>query len=97
MRRPTDIAKLATLQLSLLRALWPLLAEGGVLLYATCSTLAQENDQVIAEFARDNHSVHVEPVATEAGMATSAGRQLMPQIDGHDGFYFARLVKTAIA
>mgnify|MGYP005850442749 CR=1 FL=1 len=96
-RRPTDIAKLTIMQLSLLRALWPLLADGGTLLYATCSTLAQENDQVIADFVRENHTVRLETVATEAGVATSAGRQLMPEIGGHDGFYFARLVKTAMA
>ncbi|WP_438951055.1 16S rRNA (cytosine(967)-C(5))-methyltransferase RsmB [Porticoccus sp.] len=97
LRKPADIAKLATLQLSLLKALWPLLAEGGALLYATCSTLPQENDQVITDFVRENNSVRLETVATQAGIATSAGRQLMPEIGGHDGFYFARLVKTGMA
>lgn len=97
LRTPADIAKLATLQLGLLRALWPLLAENGLLLYATCSVLPQENDEVIAEFSRSTAGVRVEPVSTDAGMETSMGRQLLPQLGGHDGFYYARLRKSATA
>ncbi|TNE77817.1 MAG: 16S rRNA (cytosine(967)-C(5))-methyltransferase RsmB, partial [Gammaproteobacteria bacterium] len=97
LRSPADIAKLAALQLALLKALWPLLKEGGMLLYATCSVLPGENDQVVEEFLRGTPGVELEPVPTGAGIATSAGRQLLPQPEGHDGFYFARLKKTATA
>ncbi len=95
LRKPADIAKLAALQLALLQALWPLLADGGMLLYATCSVLPQENDEVIENFMQLTAGVTVETVPTEAGKATSMGRQLLPQSQGHDGFYFALLKKTA--
>ncbi len=97
LRKPADIAKLASLQLALLQALWPLLADDGMLLYATCSVLPQENDQVIENFVRATPDVTVEAVPTSAGMATSMGRQLLPQLQGHDGFYFALLKKAATA
>ncbi|MCL4135839.1 UNVERIFIED_CONTAM: hypothetical protein GTU68_046671, partial [Idotea baltica] len=86
LRKSTDIAKLAELQLTLLNALWPLLKEDGILLYATCSTLPQENDQVILSFLNSNRS-----------METTAGRQLFPEVGGHDGFYYALLRKSAVA
>ncbi|MEH6468106.1 MAG: 16S rRNA (cytosine(967)-C(5))-methyltransferase RsmB [Porticoccus sp.] len=95
LRKPADVAKLAELQLTLLKALWPLLESGGVLLYATCSTLPQENDQVILEFIRSINNASVEKVAITAGVETPVGRQLLPQINGHDGFYYALLRKTA--
>ncbi len=94
LRNPTDIAKLAKLQLTLLRALWPLLIEGGVLLYATCSTLPQENDDVIKAFSRDVSDISVESIAVNAGLETPVGRQLLPKINGHDGFFYALLKKT---
>ena len=50
LRKPTDIVKLAELQLQLLRRLWQTLSDDGILLYATCSVLADENDGVIGKF-----------------------------------------------
>ncbi len=49
-RQPDDIAALAALQGELLDALWPTLEVGGILLYATCSTLPTENTEVIEAF-----------------------------------------------
>lgn len=97
LRKPTDIAKLAELQLTLLNALWPLLKEDGILLYATCSTLPQENDQVILNFLNSNPSATLEKPSLNAGIETPAGRQLFPQVGGHDGFYYASLKKSAVA
>jgi 16S rRNA (cytosine967-C5)-methyltransferase len=42
LRRPEDVVALARLQGELLAALWPLLAPGGRLLYATCSLFKAE-------------------------------------------------------
>ena len=50
LRRPEDVARAVVLQSRLLRALWPLLAPGGRLVYATCSVLRSENDAQIAAF-----------------------------------------------
>jgi len=93
LRKPDDIARLAELQAELLDALWPLLKSGGKLLYATCSILPEENDTSIAGFIARQSDVEVIDIAAEVGMQTPLGRQLLPVIDGHDGFYYALLAK----
>jgi 16S rRNA (cytosine967-C5)-methyltransferase len=50
LRRPADIDTLAATQRRLLDALWPLVAAGGRLLYATCSIFRAEGEQQIDAF-----------------------------------------------
>ena len=95
LRKPGDIAKLATLQLSLLQALWQTLAPGGRLVYATCSVLPTENSQVIEAFLADQEDAQHSQIEADWGIAQTFGRQLLPQIKGHDGFYYACLNKRA--
>jgi len=94
LRKPDDIARLAELQSELLDALWPLLKSGGKLLYATCSILPEENDASIAGFIARQSDAKVLNITAEIGMQTPLGRQLLPTIDGHDGFYYALLCKS---
>ncbi|MBL4781037.1 MAG: 16S rRNA (cytosine(967)-C(5))-methyltransferase RsmB [Porticoccaceae bacterium] len=93
LRKPDDIARLAELQAELLDALWPLLKSGGKLLYATCSILPEENDASIAGFIARQSDAEVLNISVEIGRQTPLGRQLLPTIDGHDGFYYALLCK----
>jgi 16S rRNA (cytosine967-C5)-methyltransferase len=93
LRRAEDIPALATTQLQLLNALWPLLSDNGLLLYATCSVLPQENDDVIANFLTTRKDAMVESIDARWGMATRYGRQLHPVAGGHDGFYYVRIHK----
>ncbi len=93
LRRPEDIDQLVTLQGEILDAMWQLLKPGGTLLYATCSILPEENSRQIHSFlARTADAVHDTPDMT-CGLATGFGQQLLPRIDGHDGFFYARLRK----
>ncbi len=92
-RQETDIAALAQLQLELLQALWPTLKEGGLLLYATCSTLPTENTEVIEQFMAQATDAEHLPLDVEYGIAQPYGRQLLAQQQGHDGFYYALLRK----
>lgn len=94
-RQPEDIPALATLQGEMLDALWPTLAPGGVLLYATCSTLPDENSDNIAAFLARTLDARELPIDGDFGLAQPHGRQLLAQIDGHDGFYYAKLTKDA--
>lgn len=95
LRREADIAALAAQQRALLTALWPLLRPGGRLLYATCSVLRQENEQVATAF------LAAQPDATELalpavwGRAQLRGRQILPGEAGMDGFYYALIEKQA--
>ena len=92
-RRAGDIAGLATTQKQLLAALWPLLAPGGRLVYATCSVLMAENEAVLAAFRADCADAHSVPVPDVYGRAAGDGRQNLPGSGGMDGFYYAVLEK----
>lgn len=96
-RQPDDIAALAVLQGELLDALWPTLEVGGILLYATCSTLPTENTEVIEAFLARTSGARELDLATSAGIKQPHGRQLLAQQGGHDGFYYAKLIKIAAA
>ena len=95
LRKPTDIVKLAEIQLQLLRSLWQTLNDGGILLYATCSVLGEENDQVIEKFLAETPEASVHEIDGSWGIKTDYGRQLFPTINGNDGFYYSRLGKKA--
>ncbi|MBS7691130.1 16S rRNA (cytosine(967)-C(5))-methyltransferase RsmB [Pseudomonas lalucatii] len=94
-RQAADIPALAQLQGELLDALWPTLAVGGILLYATCSTLPTENTEVIAAFLARTPGARELDIAGPFGLKQPHGRQLLAQADGHDGFYYAKLIKIA--
>ena len=96
-RQPDDIAALATLQGELLDAMWPTLEVGGILLYATCSTLPTENTEVIEAFLARTPDARELDIAGQFGIKQPHGRQLLAQEGGHDGFYYAKLIKIAAA
>lgn len=93
LRGRAEIAKLAQLQRHLLDSLWRLLKPGGVLIYATCSVMPRENTQVVEAFMTEHHDAHGDELDVQWGRAQPQGRQLLPEPDGHDGFYYARLRK----
>ena len=94
-RQADDITALAQLQGELLDALWPTLEVGGVLLYATCSVLPTENREVIGAFLARTPGARELDLPAGFGLTQPHGRQLLPQQDGHDGFYYAKLIKIA--
>ncbi|MDH4558884.1 16S rRNA (cytosine(967)-C(5))-methyltransferase RsmB [Pseudomonas sp. BN417] len=94
-RKEEDIPALAQLQGELLDALWPTLEVGGVLLYATCSTLPQENSDNIAAFLARTPGARELDIPGPYGLKQPHGRQLLAREDGHDGFYYAKLIKIA--
>ena len=95
LRKPADIAKLSAIQLLLINKLWQTLKTGGILLYATCSVLPDENDQVIEQFLAANADASLLSIDADWGTKTDYGRQLFPKINGNDGFYYSRLQKAA--
>ena len=81
------------MQGDILDAMWKLLKPGGTLVYATCSILPEENSkQVEAFLSRTSDAVH-DALDVPYGQPGVFGRQLLPQINGHDGFFYARLRK----
>ena len=98
LRRPTDSAQLAKIQAQLLQTLWSLLAEGGKLLYCTCSVFKAEGDETVQAFLRRNTNAalrpspgHLIPGQTPKGLAVEDN-----QLGEHDGFYYALLEKRRV-
>jgi len=96
LRRPDDIATLSRVQAQLLDALWPLLAPGGRLLYATCSIFKAEGSQQIDAFLQ-RHGLprgvidpaspgHLLPLTDNPGSPADAPA-------AQDGFFYALLRK----
>ena len=84
---------MAAEQLRLLNGLWPLLAPGGRLVYATCSILAAEGEDVVRRFFTQQADAKHEPIEASWGEARKFGRRIAPGGD-FDGFYYACLRKT---
>ena len=95
LRRDTDIAGLQAQQQRLLQAAWDVLAPGGILLYATCSVLKQENEAQIADFLALHDDAQEIAILADWGEARPYGRQILTGDRQMDGFYYAKLQKTA--
>jgi len=95
LRRAEDIAGLVRLQMQLLQAMWPLLSSGGMLLYCTCSVLADENSDQIGRFLEAQKDAAELPIAAGWGHECLHGRQILPGENEMDGFYFACITRTA--
>jgi 16S rRNA (cytosine967-C5)-methyltransferase len=98
LRRPGDLTALAREQARLLDALWPLLAPGGRLLYATCSIFKAEGAAQIDAFVQRQPpgSVRLDPdspghlLALPDNPATGCAAEAPAGADP-DGFYYALL------
>jgi 16S rRNA (cytosine967-C5)-methyltransferase len=93
-RRPADIDRLREEQQRLLGALWPLLRPGGMLLYATCSILPQENVDQVRLFIDEHTDARENILPLECGLKQAHGRQILPGEQGMDGFYYAGIIKS---
>ena len=93
LRQQSDIANLVEDQAQILAALWPLLKTEGMLLYATCSVLAEENTLQIEKFLQQNSNAELIPITSDWGQQQIAGKQILTGEDGMDGFFYALLQK----
>ena len=99
--RPTDLAALAAVQREILGEAAALVRPGGRLVYATCSLLREENEDVVAAFLAGNAEYGIMPVAEALARRQialpGAGHylRLWPHRHGTDGFFGAVLLRTA--
>ncbi|MEP6679778.1 MAG: 16S rRNA (cytosine(967)-C(5))-methyltransferase RsmB [Betaproteobacteria bacterium] len=97
LRRAGDMAGFCDEQDRVLDGLWPLVARGGKLLYATCSVFAAENEARLAAFIPRHPDALRETITFPEGAAHDGG-QLLPSSEapGHnqDGFFYALLRKA---
>lgn len=93
LRQAEDIAQVVAEQARLLAALWTTLRPGGLLLYATCSVLRDENDGQLRRFLDAHPDAMHEPIVVQWGRACEVGRQILPGEADMDGFYYACIRK----
>ena len=82
-RREEDLAGLAEAQLAMLEQAATVLKDGGAIIYATCSSEPEENEQVVAAF------LGTHPAFQERGERL----QTTPFRDGLEAFFAARMVE----
>ncbi|MFT6529384.1 MAG: 16S rRNA (cytosine967-C5)-methyltransferase [Psychrosphaera sp.] len=93
LRRNEDIGALAELQKKILDTLWQKLKPGGIMLYATCSVLPEENKRQMAQFLLNTHDAQLVKI-DDSETNEAPGWQILPGQLNMDGFYYCRLMKT---
>ena len=108
LRRADDVGALVRTQAQMLDALWPLLAPGGRLLYATCSVFKAEGEQQIDAFLQrlPAGAAQLDPAApghllnsrdNAAGASAAPAAPAAPPGTNpllQDGFFYALIHKT---
>ena len=89
----SELEQLPELQLEILRNQARYVKKGGILMYATCTILKRENEEVVRQFLAGNPEFYTEPLelpeefeGNESGMLT-----LIPGQHDTDGFFICRL------
>ncbi|MBS0271141.1 MAG: RsmB/NOP family class I SAM-dependent RNA methyltransferase [Proteobacteria bacterium] len=87
----SDITELSVLQLSLLEGAAPLVKREGYLIYATCSLLCEENEDIANAFLEKNPNFTLVP----CGLNNSPFLSLSPLQTKTDGFFAAKFMKVS--
>lgn len=90
----SDVAVMAALQKSILRAAAKVVRVGGLLVYSTCSLEPEENDEQVERFLAANPSWKLEPPpdgAVPEEVMDDGRLRVLPQRHGTDGAFAARL------
>ncbi|GMA58846.1 hypothetical protein GCM10025858_33490 [Alicyclobacillus sacchari] len=95
-RTEADVAALTALQADLLRHACRIVKPGGYVVYATCTLLPEENEQVVLRVIDElEGAVSLDDIAGDlpASLAdrVTVGLTLTPEMFATDGFYMARL------
>jgi 16S rRNA (cytosine967-C5)-methyltransferase len=93
LRTMDQLEKAVLAQEKLLTQLWPLLEPGGILVYATCSVLADENIRQISRFVTNHADARSPDLEAGWGRKQEFGRQILPGDEDMDGFYYACIHK----
>jgi 16S rRNA (cytosine967-C5)-methyltransferase len=90
-------------QKAILHASMPLVKPEGLLVYATCTLLRQENEEVVEAFLAQNPEFTIAPLDSKMPLMQKAGRtdadsffKLFPHIHGTDGFFCAVLRRQKV-
>jgi 16S rRNA (cytosine967-C5)-methyltransferase len=98
-QQPEDVAELATKQQAILESASRLVKPGGRLVYATCSILPEENEQLVAQFQVRHPEFELQDCSAilqrqKIALSTGMFFQVLPYSHGMDGFFAAVLDRT---
>lgn len=99
-RLEADLEPLAAAQLAMLREAARVVAPGGRLVYATCSTEPEENEQIVEEFLEGNRAFRaaspqqVHPQLPAAVLDPEGHLRTSPDAHGLEGFFAAVLERV---
>ena len=95
LRRLKDARTFPVFQREILNQLWPLLAPGGRMIYATCSVFPEENESLVESWLGPLEDAQSAPLECTLSNAKSLnyGVQILPSATGSDGFYYAAILK----
>jgi 16S rRNA (cytosine967-C5)-methyltransferase len=86
-----DIFDLAERQKRILRNAAQMVRRGGALIYSTCSVEPEENEEVVAQFLKENEAFSLAPMNVAPDIRNSDGTaRTWPHKEGSDGFFIAR-------
>ena len=91
LRKGKDINQITKIQARILDNLWALLKPGGIMVYATCSILKDENENQIINFLKRFNNAKNQEIQISWGEGT-IGKQQLPE-HNYDGFYYAKISK----
>jgi 16S rRNA (cytosine967-C5)-methyltransferase len=96
---PRSIEELKVKQAAILRAAAQLVKPGGRLVYATCSLLPEENEDIVAGFLADRgdfEALNCGELLAQQGIALDTGvfLRLLPHVHGTDGFFAAAMMRS---
>ncbi len=100
--KPEDLQNLSTLQMSIIQSAKRLVKRGGRLIYATCSLLREENEQIVAQFLQENTDFSALDFELPSALAALSDSYLiegyrfrsLPALSETDGFFAASLQRN---
>lgn len=95
LRNEQQVHEINLVQKQLLECAWSVLKPGGILVYATCSVLKQENSDTIKAFLASHAASALLPIDATWGLNTAYGTQILTGTNGMDGFFYATIKKQA--
>ncbi len=93
--KPDDVVALSTIQTGLLAAAAELVRPGGEIVYSVCTLTSDESLGVLGKALEQIDGIELDPAAFPAPwQARGDGAQLLPQDEGGDGMFAARLRRS---
>jgi 16S rRNA (cytosine967-C5)-methyltransferase len=96
-RTDAGFEEFAELQLTILRRAGAVVRQGGRMIYATCSSEPEENEQVVERFLAEQEAFRLRPIELTSSpqLVESTGFfRTLPFRDGLEGFFAALMVKA---